>query len=288
MGTLRRRGEWTALWAAGVRGGLIWGGVIAPAIGAALVAVPLVLDLAPRALAGYDESLAGEGAAAPSSPPAFGPRMRSGADGWFVRLAPTREVCPVFAVRVDERGRLDTAVELAACGASVARRVRFADDAVALAEPGPVPPAVAAVARDARVLGRVERSARGLVGETLTAGALVRRVDAARRTGVSPAPLLAELALRGALVLACLVLPALGIAIVARGREDRAARLVGLGIALAAGYWLVLAATWSGAARGLWPAALVVFGAPGAAALAALGIVLWRARRRRATRPLPS
>jgi lipopolysaccharide export LptBFGC system permease protein LptF len=94
-------------------------------------------------------------------------------------------------------------------------------------------------------------SGTGLLGDSLTVPDLFKAIPLAAKRGLNAAPLKAEVALRGALIAACIVLPllCLGMSI---GRETSAAsRLLGIGIAAAATYWLCLAIAWNSAVAGI-------------------------------------
>jgi hypothetical protein len=88
------------------------------------------------------------------------------------------------------------------------------------------------------------------------------------------------------LILACALLPLLGLLLAVASELGRASALSGLALALGVGYWLFTAVAWNGAVAGAWsaswicPGVAVVFAAILVAALAARG----RFGRRPATR----
>lgn len=72
----------------------------------------------------------------------------------------------------------------------------------------------------------------------------------------------ADAALRLALIAASALVPLLGLLLALGWEEGRATRLVALGLAVGAAYWLVLAAAWNGAVLGAWSALWVSVGVP--------------------------
>ncbi len=101
-----------------------------------------------------------------------------------------------------------------------------------------------------------------LPGASLTIGALVQAIGDASKMGLPGDPLMAELALRVALIAACLVIPLLSLGVSLLSESKRATRLVGLGFIAALTYWLLLTTAWNGAMMGIWSPVWVSAGVP--------------------------
>ena len=94
-------------------------------------------------------------------------------------------------------------------------------------------------------------------GATLPSRELIETIDAAETAGIDTAFLRAELALRGALIVSCLVLPLLGLKMGMIKRKTPATRLLAKGLAIAALFWLAVAVAWYGATIGFWSSAWI-------------------------------
>jgi lipopolysaccharide export LptBFGC system permease protein LptF len=94
-------------------------------------------------------------------------------------------------------------------------------------------------------------SATGILGDSLSAPDLFKAISLAAKRGLNAAPLTAEVALRVALIAACIVLPLLCLGISVGRETSTASRLVGIGIAAAAAYWLCLAIAWNSTVAGV-------------------------------------
>ncbi|MCP4601019.1 MAG: LptF/LptG family permease [Proteobacteria bacterium] len=101
-----------------------------------------------------------------------------------------------------------------------------------------------------------------LPGASLTLVELGIAISQSEKRGISTAPLRAELALRIALIAACLIVPLLGLGLSLAGEESRSTRLVGRGIIAATAFWLSLAVAWNGAVVGAWSPTWVSVGIP--------------------------
>jgi lipopolysaccharide export LptBFGC system permease protein LptF len=260
LGALRRAGEWEALLGAGLGPArLIPGLAVAPLLAAAVMA-PLALEFAPRANAAWSRALS----ARDDGLEERAGRFLSLGDGTVARVAGGAGAWrPVALIRLPDGKH---------------RGMRFEAGAD---EPGLPDGAWAAAARAAAALGSHEEPASawsGLAGQTLPRARLAAAIEVRRRAGLDSAGLEAERALRHGLILACALLPLLGLGLAIVFDLARASALAALALALGAGTWLLLALAWNGAATGAWSADWICPGAPAALAAAVLGLMLSRRR----------
>jgi lipopolysaccharide export LptBFGC system permease protein LptF len=258
LGSLRRHGEWEALLAAGVGPGRVVLGLAVGPLLAAFAMLPLVLELAPRANAGWSRAVAPPSEATGTAAEerwiavdgqALARVARDGA-GWFPKML-------IELPGATHRGkRID--VDRDQRGAAVA----FGEHEE--------PPA---------------SSGSWLAGQTLPRTRLDRAIDARRGAGLDTAALEAERALRRGLILASALLPLLGLLLAVAWGFGRASALTTLALALGVGYWLLTAVAWNGAAAGAWPAAWICPGVPTVFTTASLAAV---ALLRPRDRPLPA
>ena len=97
----------------------------------------------------------------------------------------------------------------------------------------------------------------GLIGASLTSSALKNKARALESRGLDSKVVLAQIALRRALVWACLLVPVISLLLSITARTSRTIGLVPLAIGVSALYWFVLAVFWNGAVFGAWPAQLI-------------------------------
>ncbi len=116
-------------------------------------------------------------------------------------------------------------------------------------------------------------------GAALGLTELTSAIAEATRMGFDVSPLRAELALRVALAVSCVILPLLCLGIALLGEEHRATRLTARGVVVAAVFWFVLSAAWNGAVLDVWSPDWLSIGVP----LGGLGVgavLVLRAERR--------
>ncbi len=254
LGALRKHGEWEALLGAGVAPGrLILGLSVGPLLAAAVM-VPLSLELAPCANAAWSRV---------ASPPAdagvpCGHRWVVLDGGTLARAARAAS------------GWIPTAVVELPGGEHRGRRFAVPADAGIPATGSRVDSALRTIAA---LDGHDEPPASswsGLAGQTMPRAQLDSAISAKRRAGLDVTALEAERALRYGLILACALLPVLGLLLAAAAGLGRASALSGLALALGVGYWLLTAVAWNGATAGAWPAAWIFPGVPAAFATGSL------------------
>ncbi|MFO8071228.1 MAG: LptF/LptG family permease [Polyangia bacterium] len=276
VGSLRRKGEWTALRAAGLATPkLLVPLLLVPALGAILSA-PLVLELAPRCQAELKGRSSGENRSSPSGREPFW----IATEQRLVRLDPERpEPSAEISIELDSKG-LPTSWSAAGRDGDFGPR-RWERDAGWLRDGGF---AESILAKDGEPVSKAVRLAllpgggRGLAGETLDRARLAAGIRAAKEAGHGAEPLEAQRALRRALIASCLLAPALGLLIAVNTSESRATRLILLGLAVAASQWAAIAAGWNGAVLGVWSSLWLW---PGVAVLIALacavaGLLSWK------------
>ncbi|HUT78291.1 MAG TPA: LptF/LptG family permease, partial [Polyangia bacterium] len=266
-----RHGEWEVLLGAGVGPGRVTLGLAVGPLLAAFAMAPLVLDLAPRANAVWSRAGATPAAGAGAGPTgrwvAVDAQILALAErddaGWFPRTL-------VELPGAEHRGRrVDVRVDRRETGAG--RDWDPVLRAVAALEGHGEPPA--------------SSSWSGLAGQTLPRAQLDLAITDRERAGLDTAALEAERALRYGLILACVLLPLLGLLLAVAWGLGRASALAGLALALGVGYWLLTAVAWNGAAAGAWSASWICPGVPTAfAAISLAALARGRVGRRPATR----
>jgi len=266
LSRLRRGGEWDALRSAGLSPLRASVGLIAVPVLGALLALPLVEWLGPIGLARFQDA-AGITSAGDNAQP----QWTRTAGGALRRSAGSRE--PAISIERDAEGRV-----LAYRRGDAAWRRGAGWGAAEPQRSGP--PGVSGETASMPAAG-------ALAGAELTRPALERAIDALEVTGRDASALLAQGALRVALVAGCLLAPLLGLLIALRSEEDRASRLIALGLAVGAAYWLAVAVAWNGAVLGAWSARWVSIGAPilFLAVVSVLTVTVLRAGSRAAIRP---
>lgn len=114
--------------------------------------------------------------------------------------------------------------------------------------------------------------------QELTTEALRTFLLVARHGGHPTRHLEAEIALRMALTLSCLLVPFLALGMTVGGQESRHGRIVGLGLLSVFAYWLMVTVAWNGALAGLWCSEWLSLGVPSLTLI--LGGLLAALRRR--------
>jgi lipopolysaccharide export LptBFGC system permease protein LptF len=250
VSSLRRGGEWDALRSAGLSPVRLSPGLLAIPLLGTVLAVPLVEWLGPRGIEHYQASV-GWG----SSGEEERGRWTVSAGGSLVRL--DGGGAPQISIGRDADGRV---VEYRIAGARVWRRgAGWSSEAASIASPSDPGQAGAASAG----LGQP-------AGAELTRADLERIVDDLERSGQDASALVSQGALRIALIAACLLVPLLGLLLAFGWNEGRASRLIALGLAVGAAYWLAVATAWNGAVLGAWSALWISAGVPVAFAVLSL------------------
>lgn len=244
LAALRSRGEWDGIRSAGIGPRyLLWGFLMVP-----LVALPiygmLVFHWAPAALSVWEKGLAA---------PSDGETFRWAQDG--DRLEGYHPDGPRVQIQRDGTGQIKR-WEGSAGGASDV--YGWQSGSGWTRNPAPMEKPVVRHGEGGDLSPWI------LPGATLSPSELAAAVDTARHRGHDTAPLRAEQALRVALTAACFILPFWGLGLGLRTEEQRPTRLIGLGIGVAAAYWLCLATAWNGAMVGVWHPAWISAGVPGA------------------------
>lgn len=247
FGALRRRGEWDAAAAAGIGPLGLLGGLVAIPFAVAVAVLPLVNAFAPWSLARFE---------ARTSAPAADP-----SGSWWDRDA-------IALVRWrDARGgpRREVEIERAGDGTVVSWRGPCGEGAPCSWRRGDgwssggAAPATAGERTPART---PRPGSYGLVGASLASSEIRVLSRELEEHGRSADALRAELALRNAVAVGAGLVPALALVLAFALGTVRDTRLVGLGIATAAAYWLALATAWNGAALGALSSFWVSLGVP--------------------------
>jgi len=251
VASLFKRGEWDLLQACGISPVRLLLGIFATPVAGALVCFALVMWLAPYGV-GIWHSVAYRGEHGQSESIRWtrsdGRLIRRRSDGStvFIERGAGGEPWPwVFLSPTEKEG---TVVWRAGGGWQTEP---VALDATAAWGPDPGPPG----------LGRISHPGE-LPGSSMSVGELARAAEELRELGVDPAAVRAELGLRAALVLACLVLPMMGMGLCLGRLTAGAAALLARGLVAAFAFWLCLAVAWNGATAGLWPVAWIWAGVP--------------------------
>lgn len=251
--SLKKSGEWVAALASGISPAS-WGvRLMGIPLIAAVGATPLVLDLGPRMLARFHDSIG-----------ALGPATTSGESQWVKQGR--------WLIRMGADDTPDLVLSRDGVGRALSRwtvptdREREAPVATWHRGTGWRREPVSDHLRDglSHLPHRhVTPKAAMLPGDTLPIGALSAAIRNARSLG-RPARLLeAERALRVALILGCLVMPLVGVGLSLSSREQRASRLIALGLGVTATYWFLATLAWHGVALGLLSFGWLAGGVPG-------------------------
>lgn len=251
---LRRHGEWNAMALTGISPARIGGAMLAVPLLASIPALLLSFILAPAAMAGYEKALGIEpvpaagwsllkdgGISRQSSGEGAGGNLRVdiGPSGEVLRW---RTVGPHGVSWIWERG----------AGFSRGRSEEIDGDL-----------------REAPILVMPSAGMDGMVASSWSSSALRDLAGKLEAAGLDPRPVRAQLALRTALVLACVIVPALAVFLALFGSTHRISRLLPMALAVCAFYWANVVVAWNGALWGAWGAWVLAWGVP---ALGAAGV----------------
>ncbi len=260
LAACRTNGEWDALLAAGISPLKTAGGFLVVPLLAVFALAPLVAHVAPRSLSAWQAGLD------PELPGTTTP-------GWCRQnerlIRKPGSSTPSVAIERDPDGLPISWIELRSTPRVWQRGRGW--------QVGQIPelePALCAINA-----GKTAALHGSLPGASLGFTDLTSAIAEAKRMGFDASPLGAELALRIALAVSCLILPLLCLGIALLGEECRATRLTARGVVVAAAFWFTLSAAWNGAVLGVWSPVWLSLGVP----LCGLGVgavLVLRAARR--------
>ncbi len=236
--SLRRLGEWTGLMAGGVSPvHLVVGLTLTPCLGMVLNAL-LLATVVPAGLNRWQRAVS------PASEAERAVPRWTRIDDRFVRRAPGEQT--QLSIVRDRRGRPTQWSRTTQPSGGKERIWRSGQGWTLqpiehLAEmPNPL----------AKVV-RVSTQRSALPFGALGIGELIRGIELTIESGLDATPLRCALALRGALVFACLVLPLLGLSLGLLWRNGSTTSILATGIGAAAVYWIGLSIVWNGAVLAL-------------------------------------